>query len=250
MPGRSGGGKMSRSIKKRTVEYLSIIFQGIKGGDFTQKPSWMPEANLRRIFFITILVLLVFLITRQSEKSIKEMGYEEGAEKFKEITKPKRFIETDTPQKYPWSMNEFFDRKIYEKLTGNEFFGYHYDEGVELSGNKIAIDTIEVIKGRGYEKYLVKYIGIFLSTLKAHKEYTYYVDEQARYSIGICIVSIKEKDDAESLKGVVFEAYIKDRESGKHFYHRCSTGSAGELDQAMRTSAARMIGNLQYLRKK
>ena len=205
---------------------------------------------MRKIFFIMFLILSVSLIARQGEKSIKDMSYEEAAKKYKEITKVKGFLETDTAKKYPWSMNKFFDRGIYEKLKGNEFFGYYYDEGVEFSGNKIAIDTIAVIKGRGYEKYSEKYTGIFLRTLKAHKKHLYYVDKRARYSIGICIVSFKEKDDAESLKGVVLETYIKDRQSGKHFYHRCGTGSAGELDQAMRLSAVRVICNLKYLKEK
>jgi hypothetical protein len=197
-----------------------------------------------------LLILLSVSILPAVEKDLKEMSFAEASKKYQEITRVKSFLKTDAPREYPWSMNEFFDNSIYEKLVGNEFFGYYYDEGVNYDnpGNIIAIDTLAVIKGRGYEKYKSRYTRIFLQTLKQSEKYTYHVRKEARYSIGICIVSVKEKDDAESTKGIVLESYIKDRQKGKHFYHRFGTGSQGDLDQVMRLSAVRMLCNFEFLK--
>jgi hypothetical protein len=213
--------------------------------------SWPPEA--RCFTSLLIILLMIFIsISPAAEKDLKNMSFKEASEKHKELTRVKKFLQTDIAEKYPWSLNEFFDSSIYEKLVGNDFFGYYYDEGVKYDdpGNRITIDTIAVLKGRGYEKYKHRYTRIFLQTLRESEEYNYHVKKGARYSVGICLVSIKEKDDEESLKGVVLEAYIKDSKTGKHFYHRCSTGCPGELDKAMRLSAARVICNIQYLKQK
>jgi hypothetical protein len=187
-----------------------------------------------------------------AEKNIKDMSFAEAAKKYEEITRVTGFLKSGTPEKYPWSMNEFFDHSIYEKMVGNEFFGYYYDEGVvyDNPGNSIAVDTIAVLKGKGYEKHKDSYTRIFLQTLKLSEKHTYRVVKEARYSLGICIVSVKERDDAESTKGIVLESYIKDRQTGKHFYHRCGTGSPGDLDRAMRLSAVRIICNFEFLKQK
>ena len=238
---------MNRIITKLYIKPSSKVLGGV--GTFFQKGSDSPKA--RCFSFLLIMLFVLFISSSPAmEKDLKDMSFEEAVEKYKELTQVKRFLETDTPVKYPWSMGEFFDAPIYKKLVGNEFFGYYHDEGVKYDdpGNRIAIDTIAVIKGKGYEKYKHSYTRIFLRTLRESEEHTYYVKKQARYSVGICLVSIKEKDDKESLKGVVLETYIKDNKTGKYFYHRCGTGCPGELDRAMRLSAVRIICNLQYLK--
>ncbi|MCK4760852.1 MAG: hypothetical protein KAW12_01540 [Candidatus Aminicenantes bacterium] len=216
-------------------------------GQFFKNAPWSPKASLFKVF------LLIFLISvclpAGTEKSVKEMSYEEAVKKYRELNDVRKFLETETPALYPWSMNEFFDSAIYEKLQGNEFFGYYHNEGVRYVGNRIAIDTISVIKGRGYEKYKDKFALIFLETLRAGKKQVYVIDKGCRYSIGICLVSVKEKDDEEGVKGVVLECYVKDRKTGKRFFHRCGTGSVGELEQSMRLSAVRIVCNLQYLKR-
>ena len=240
---------MKRIITKLYIKPSSKVLWG--PGAVFQKSPWPPEA---RCVLLLLSILLMFFITSSpaAEKDLKDMSFEEAAEKYKELTQVKRFLETDTPVKYPWSVGEFFDAPIYKKLVGNEFFGYYHDEGVKYNdpGNRIAIDTIAVIKGKGYEKYKHRYTRIFLRTLRESEEHTYYVKKQARYSVGICLVSIKEKDDKESLKGVVLETYIEDNKTGKYFYHRCGTGCPGELDRAMRLSAVRIIFDLVYLKQK
>jgi hypothetical protein len=230
---------------------LTKAFSGVQGAVFSKKAPWSPKARRCKAIFILFLLSTISLLC-QAEKGIKDMSYEELVKKYEKLDKVKNFLESETSRKYPWSMNKFFDSRIYGRLIGNEFFGYYYDEGIEYGdkSNRIAIDTIAVIKGRGYEKYKDIFTRIFLETLALSKKQTYYVDKQSRYSIGICIVSVKEKDDVESSKGIVLESYIKDRKTGKYFYHRCGTGSQGKLEQAMMFSAARIICNLEYLKQK
>jgi hypothetical protein len=238
-----------QSVKMNDTSCTKVLW-GLRGRFFKRAPL-LPEAKICRVLF-TLFLFLFISILPAAEKDIKDMSYEELGKKYREITGVKRFLQTDIPKRYAWSMNEFFDHSIYEKLVGNEFFGYYHDEGIKYDepGNRIVIDTIAVIKDRGYDKYKDIYTRIFLHTLRESNQHTYYVVKEARYSIGICVVSIKEKDNEESLKGVVVETYIKDRKTGKHFYHRCGTGSPGGLDQAMRLSAVRVLCNLEYLKNK
>ena len=250
--------KLIKSFISLIAPKLSKVLRGSRGRFFKRAP-WSPKAscNLAGCSRLSVLIFMLFIllstiILPAIEKDLKDMSFEEASKKYQEITRVISFLKTDAPMNYPWSMNEFFDQSIYERLVGNEFFGYYYDEGVKYDnpGNRVAIDTIAVIKGRGYETYKDRYTRIFLQVLKLSEKHTYHIKKEARYSIGICIVSVKEKDDAESTKGIVLESYIKDRQTGKHFYHRFGTGSPGDLDQSLRLSAVRIICNLEYLRQK
>lgn len=183
-------------------------------------------------------------------RDLKNMTYEETLEKFRQLEEIKLFLETDNPVKYAWSMDKFFDRDIYEKLKGNEFFGYYQNQGVIFSGNKIAIDTVAAIKDRGYETFRDTYVKILLQTLKLYRKNSLIVDKEAPFSLGICIVSVKAQGDERSPVGLVLETYIKDRRSNRYFFHRCGTGSTDSLEQAMALSVARILCNLDYLRQK
>jgi len=184
----------------------------------------------------------------QPGKTPQEMTYDEALAKYRQLGEVKEFLNTDTPLKYPWSMDKFFDRDIYQKLKGNEFFGYYHDQGVTFSGSRIAIDTVAAIKGQGYETFRDTYIKILLQTLRLYRKNPLTIDKQAPFSLGICIVSVKAQSNDNSPVGLVLETYIKDRRTGRYFFHRCGTGVSGSLEQAMALSVARILCNLDYLR--
>ena len=111
------------------------------------------------------------------------------------------------------SLNKFFKKSVYERLKGNDFFGYFYNEGVVIKESRIKIDKILAIDK--FKEHEEKYTEIFINTFKQYnswvRKYNRWVekhngadpinkkekkseiilDQESIYSVGICIVSVR-----------------------------------------------------------
>lgn len=91
----------------------------------------------------------------------------------------------DSPDVYlePKSLNRFFTDPIYRKLLGNAYFGYDYDEGFQLEGQAIQIDTLKDLTA-GQACRAAYRVALAQSLSAAGLE----AKDQAPCQIGLCIV--------------------------------------------------------------
>lgn len=126
------------------------------------------------------------------------------------------------------SLYQFFSQKIYEKLKGNYFLGYIYDEGFSFAGDEIQLD---IVKGTYKTK---KFLKAFKEAgrISAGKNKIKLV-KNSSYGIGVALVGVQFTKTKSSLPGVMLEVYLTNRKTGKTLFYRFGTGNKGGLDKAM-----------------
>lgn len=149
---------------------------------------------------------------------------------------------TDSPDVYlePASLNKFFTEPIYRKLEGNAYFGYSFDEGFRFEGTEV---QIEIIKDLAPGTACSASYRLALS--RALEAAGIEIKPISPYQIGICIVGIEVLETANTLPGVMVEAYLRNAGEKKSFFIRYGAGSPRSLAAAIRLSAEILVSELQ-----
>ena len=197
-----------------SVSMLSILLQGSAPGKKSKKSSGLSEKEQEE--------LIMLILRTHPFKSSPDIKY--GKE----------------------TLNQFFTSKIYEKLRGNVFLGYSYDEGLEFYGYRIGLDILKTTEQtRGYKKVFLK------SMLKVFNKKTIEIIGQTgkteRYGLGICIVSVQPVRTKESFPGLVVEMYITDKKEKKSFFRRFYAGKLEGFEAACMDACMQMIFTLKAL---
>ncbi len=140
----------------------------------------------------------------------------------------------------PDSLNKFFTMPIYQKLEGNGYFGYRYNEGFSFGGSDVQIAVIKDITDG--QRCLPAYRKAIENALAAAG---LAINPKALCQIGICIVGIEERENEQTLPGIMVEAYLRNSALKKSFFIRYGAGSARGLAPAIRLSAEMLIAELQ-----
>jgi hypothetical protein len=134
------------------------------------------------------------------------------------------------------SLNRFFTDRIYEKLEGNAYFGYKFDEGFTCAKHEIFIDEI---------KDLTKTVGDAYRFALEQALFEYQIKPEAVCRIGVAIVGIEAEETKDTLAGVMTEAYLLNTATKKSFFYRYGAGNPRGLAAALRLSAEMLIAELE-----
>lgn len=206
------------------------------------------------IFFVIIFVSLSPILLPGSEpgkidKKKSGLSEKEQEELIKLVLRTHPF-KNSPDQKYgKETINQFFTSKIYEKLRGNLFLGYSYDEGLEFSGNRIGLDILKTTEQtQEYKKVFLR------SMVKVFNKQTIEITGKTgtnanteRFGLGICIVSVQPVRTKESFPGLVVEMYITDKKEKKSFFRRFYAGKLEGFEAACIDACMQMIFTLKAL---
>lgn len=150
---------------------------------------------------------------------------------------------TDSPDVYlePQSLNRFFTLPIYQKLQGNAYFGYRYDEGFLFNGKEV---QIEIVRELMPEKRCSASYRIALE--KALESAGLKITPKASCQIGICIVGIETQETPKTIPGIMIEAYLRNSHLKKSFFIRSGAGSPRGLPASIRLSAEMLVSELKH----
>jgi hypothetical protein len=138
----------------------------------------------------------------------------------------------------PQSMNKFFTDKIYQRLEGNAYFGYRWDEGFTCPGNEVSIEELLDLT----EKTAAAYRFALELALG-----NYQINPGAVCQIGLAIVGAEAVETERTLPGVMVEAYLRNTTTKKSFFVRYGAGSPRGLAAAIRLSAEMVVSVLEAL---
>ena len=188
--------------------------------------------------FVKISLLLVlcplalFAQTVESEKDLKE-----GLVHAMRISAKKPFLKDSSDVLLePQSLNHFFTDRIYEKLEGNAYFGYRFDEGFSCHKREVSIEEIKDLTGKTADAYR-------LSLEQALFEYE--IKKDAACQIGVAIVGVEAAETKDTLPGVMVEAYLRNADTRKSFFMRYGAGTPRGLAAALRLSTEMLIAELE-----
>ena len=194
---------------------------------------------------LTIVFAMLFSIGVCAEDSSKRVDPRAYLTQLSRLGSRNPFL-TDSPDVYlePQSLNRFFTDPIYQRLEGNAYFGYCYDEGFSFEGTEVRIETLrDLTPGASC-------IAAYRRALeKALAAAGFEIKPTASCQIGICIVGIEAKETDNTLPGVMVEAYLRNAREKKSFFIRYGAGSPRSLSAAIRLSAEMLVAELLARRK-
>jgi len=202
----------------------------------------MVRARNKILFPIFIFLFLPPVGTLFGQESAPKLTQTEliaGLAELSRMGATKPFLK-DSPDVYlePDSLNKFFTDKIYERLEGNAYYGYKWDEGFTCNSNDIAIEEIKDLTGVADAAYRVALEQSLLVD-------GYKLNPKAACQIGICIVGIELTETPRTLPGVMVEAYLRNSSTKKSFFIRYGAGNPNGIATAMRISAAMIVSELE-----
>lgn len=188
---------------------------------------------------IAIGITIMFSICPAFGQEITEEEFIQGMAALSRMTEQNPFLKDSLDVIWePESLNKFFTDKIYEKLTGNAYFGYTWDEGFTCSSREVSIEEIKDFT-KTYEA------AYRLSLEQALAAGGYKINPKAVCQIGLAIVGAEPKETDKTLPGVLIEAFLRNSTARRSFFIRFGTGSYEGFAVALRTSAARIYAELE-----
>jgi len=183
------------------------------------------------------LVLLILCPLTLFGQEITETEFRNGVAFIGRISANKHFLKdsSDTLLE-PESLNRFFTDKIYQKLTGNAYFGYKWDEGFSCPSKEIFIEEIKDFTEKTGAAYR-------LALEQALSDYQ--IMPEAACQIGLAVIGVEDKETDKTLPGVMVEAYLRNKITKKSFFYRFGSGSPRGLAAALRTSAEMLVSELE-----
>jgi hypothetical protein len=193
-----------------------------------------------RIFNILFALIFCPVALFGQETTMSDADFRAGLAELSRLGAKKPFLK-DSPDVYlePKSLGRFFTEKIYQRLEGNAYFGYRWDEGFTC-GNVISIEPVKDLTGATGAAYR-------LALEQALSGYR--ITPDAVCQIGVCIVGIEPKETDRTLPGVMVEAYLRNSSTEKSFFIRFGAGSPRGLAAAIRLSASMLIAELEARRE-
>jgi len=200
----------------------------------------MP-AKIITVFLILSAVGLLF--SQDKKVEISDADLRAGLAELSRLGAKKPFLK-DAPDVYlePKSLNRFFTDRIYQKLEGNAYFGYRFDEGFSCGESEVSIEEIRDLTGTTGAAY--RY-----ALEKALTAAKYQIKPDAACRIGVCIVGIEAKETERTLPGVMAEAYLRNASAKKSFFIRYGVGSPNSLSAAIQMSAELLTAELESRRE-
>jgi len=137
----------------------------------------------------------------------------------------------------PETIGQFFTRAIYEKLRGNEYYGYHFDEGYTAPPEK----TVRLRLVKTLPK-LQKYEAALLYALVAGEVRAGLKPDPAgaEAEIGVCLLGV-DTSTQPGRAGVLLEAFVKNTRTGQARFSRFACGREN-LDEAFLAAAEILMG--------
>jgi len=196
-----------------------------------------------RLLINVILLSLIFFMSFAQVK--KPEISREDLEFMKAASEKKPFLESSPdPDNEPQSVNRFFTQDIYERLAGNEYFGYSFDEGFSWNGDSVSMDIIKTIPSTRlyhhafHESFKAALLDRGLDTVS-----------QSPFRVGLCLVGVEPVRTRETVPGVMIEVYFSNQSSGKSLFWRLGVGSRNGLSSAMVDAADLIVEMLLEKRK-
>jgi len=196
----------------------------------------------RNELFPILFFLLVGTLFSQDKPTadMTDAGFKEGFAVLSRLGAVHPFMK-DSPDVHlePQSLGRFFTDRIYQRLEGNMYFGYRFDEGFTTCAEKeVSIEEIEDLTettGAAYRRALEM-------SLEAAN---YKIKPGAACRIGLCIVGVEAKETDKTLSGVMIEAYFRNASEKKSFFIRFGAGSPRGLAGAIQLSAEMLVAELE-----
>jgi len=193
------------------------------------------------VFFLTLTIFAGTLFGQ--DKAMSDADFKAGFAVLSRLGAMNPFLK-DSPDVYlePQSFNRFFTEKIYQRLEGNSYFGYRFDEGFTGCADKeVSIEEVRDLT----ETADAAYRRALEMSLQAAR---YTIKPDANCQIGIAIVGMETKETAKTLPGIMVEAYLRNTSTKKSFFIRYGAGSPRGLAGAIQLSAEMLVAELeQYL---
>jgi hypothetical protein len=199
----------------------------------------MARAKLMPV--LLLLTLTVGTLFGQ-EPEMTEAEFREGLLALARLGATNPFLK-DSPDVYlePRSLNQFFTDRIYQRLEGNAYFGYRWNEGFTCPEKAVSIEEIKDLTettGAAYRRALEM-------SLEAEK---YKIKPGAVCQIGLAIVGAETAETERTLPGVMVEAYFRNTTTKKSFFVRFGAGSPRGLAGAIQLSAEMLVAELEGFR--
>jgi hypothetical protein len=181
-------------------------------------------------------------LSAQEESKLSDADFVVGVNELARLGAKKPFLR-DSPDVLlePKSLGHFFTDRIYQRLEGNAYFGYRFDEGFFCDDSELAITEIKDLTGTTGEAYR-------LALEQALTRYK--IVANAACHIGIAIVGVEAKETDRTLSGVMVEAYLRNVSTKKSFFIRFGAGSPQNLAAAIRLSASMLAAELEARRER
>jgi hypothetical protein len=192
---------------------------------------------------IPIVFLFSFPALFAQESKMTEAEFKEGLVVLARFGATKPFLK-NSPDVYlePQSLNQFFTDAIYQRLEGNAYFGYRWNEGFAACKEKeVSIEEIKDLTettGAAYRRALEM-------SLEAEK---YKIKPGAACQIGLAVVGEETDETERTLPGVMIEAYFRNASTKKSFFVRFGAGSPRGLAGAIQLSAEMLVAELEGFR--
>jgi len=198
----------------------------------------MELAKLIPIFFLSAGLLF----GQEKPSDMTEAEFKEGLAVLARLGAVNTFLKDSSDVHLePQSLNRFFTDRIYQRLEGNAYFGYRWNEGFTCSEKIVSIDELNDLTGTAGTAYR-KALELALDAAK------YQIKTDAACRIGLSIVGIESRQTDRTIPGVLVEAYFRNASTKKSFFIRFGAGSPRGLAGAIQLSAEMLAAELEKRR--
>jgi len=192
---------------------------------------------IAKIFTLVLLLFPFSLFSQTKPPTMTETELREGMVHLMRLSAIRPFLKDSSDVKLEkQSLNQFFTDRIYQRLEGNAYFGYRFDEGFICSKREVSIVEI---------KDLTQTTGSAFRFALEQALFEWQIKPDAVCQIGLAIVGIEAKETRDTLPGVMVEAYLRNTETRKSFFIRYGAGSPRGLPAALRLSAEMLVAELE-----
>jgi len=186
---------------------------------------------------IPLLLILCPLSLFGQETAMTETELREGMVHLMRLAAKKPFLKDSSDVLLEkQSLNRFFTDRIYQRLEGNAYFGYRWDEGFTCNKREVSIEEIKDLTGTTNAAYRLALEQAL---------FDWRIKPDAECQIGLAIVGVEAKETERTLPGVMVEAYLRNAATKKSFFIRYGAGSPRGLSAALRLSAEMLIAELE-----
>ena len=187
------------------------------------------------------LILCPIALFSQQEPKLSDADFITGVNELALLGAKKPFLKDSSDVLLePKSLGHFFTDRIYQRLEGNAYFGYRFDEGFNCDESEVSIEEIRDLTGTTGAAYR-------LALEQALENYK--INPKAVCQIGLGIIGVEAKETDRTLAGVMVEAYLRNASTKKSLFIRFGAGSPGGLAAAVRLSASMLVADLEARRE-
>ena len=173
---------------------------------------------MMRMVVLLLMSLVVALPSRDTGENKGILSREQALELARMLAREDAFLEGPDVKYAPETIGRFFKKEVYERLKGNPFMGYYFEEGGRYSGAKTRTLWVDVISGISETRPWHKMVRRALERLAETKGYGF--DRNSPNRVGIYLIQVHPKKTKTSHPGIVAEIYLQNRGNGSVLYTR------------------------------